>query len=75
MDFLRYRHVLTILLLAALVGCTQQQNSQDLKEQVRDCGRRCSAAGGIAPQLRSGVPNLCITGYTCRTSPSRATIS
>src|ERR1700675_4190333 len=34
MDLLRYRHVPTILLLAALAGCTQQQNSQDLKEQT-----------------------------------------
>ena len=34
MDFLRYRHVFTILLLAALAGCTQQQKSQDLKEQT-----------------------------------------
>jgi hypothetical protein len=34
MDFLRYRNVFTILLLAALAGCTQQQNSQDLKEQT-----------------------------------------
>jgi DNA uptake protein ComE-like DNA-binding protein len=34
MGFLRYRSVFTILLLAALAGCTQQQNSQDLKEQT-----------------------------------------
>ncbi len=34
MAFLRYRNVFTILLLAALAGCTQQQNSQDLKEQT-----------------------------------------
>jgi len=36
MDFLGYRHVPTILLLAALVGCTQQQNSQDLKARPRN---------------------------------------
>ena len=34
MDFLRYRHVFMLMLLAMLVGCTQQQGSQDLKEQT-----------------------------------------
>ncbi len=34
MDFLKYRNVLTLLLLAALTGCSQQQNSRDLKEQT-----------------------------------------
>jgi len=34
MDFLKYRNVFTLLLLAALTGCSQQQNSQDLKEQT-----------------------------------------
>jgi DNA uptake protein ComE-like DNA-binding protein len=34
MDFLRYRHVFMLVLLAMLVGCTQQQGSQDLKEQT-----------------------------------------
>src|SRR6202158_2488247 len=34
MDFLRCRHVPTILVLAALAGCTQQQNPQDLKEKT-----------------------------------------
>jgi DNA uptake protein ComE-like DNA-binding protein len=34
MDFLRYWHVFMLLLLAMLAGCTQQQNSQDLKEQT-----------------------------------------
>jgi DNA uptake protein ComE-like DNA-binding protein len=34
MNFLRYRNVFTLLLLAALAGCSQQQNSQDLKEQT-----------------------------------------
>jgi competence protein ComEA len=33
-DLLRYRHVFMVLLLAMLVGCTQQQSSQDLKEQT-----------------------------------------
>jgi competence protein ComEA len=34
MDFLTYRRVSTILLLAALAGCTRQQSSQDLKEKT-----------------------------------------
>jgi DNA uptake protein ComE-like DNA-binding protein len=34
MAFLRYRHVFIVLLLATLVGCSQQQSSQDLKEQT-----------------------------------------
>lgn len=34
MDFLRYRYVASLLLLAALTGCTQQQSSPDLKEQT-----------------------------------------
>jgi DNA uptake protein ComE-like DNA-binding protein len=34
MEFLRYRHVFMFFLLAILAGCTQQQNSQDLKEQT-----------------------------------------
>jgi competence protein ComEA len=34
MDSLRYRHVFMVLLLAMLVGCTQRQSSQDLKEQT-----------------------------------------
>jgi hypothetical protein len=31
MDVFRYRHVFMLLLLAMLVGCTQQQSSQDLR--------------------------------------------
>jgi competence protein ComEA len=34
MDSLRYRHVFIVLLLAAFAGCTQQRNSQDLKERT-----------------------------------------
>ena len=33
-DFFRYRHVFIVFLIATLVGCTQQQSSQDLKEQT-----------------------------------------
>jgi DNA uptake protein ComE-like DNA-binding protein len=34
MDFLKFRRVSIALLLVTLVGCTQQQSSQDLKEQT-----------------------------------------
>ncbi|MFZ0297972.1 MAG: helix-hairpin-helix domain-containing protein [Candidatus Sulfotelmatobacter sp.] len=34
MDFHKRRHTLTILLLAALAGCTQQQNTQELREKT-----------------------------------------
>jgi DNA uptake protein ComE-like DNA-binding protein len=34
MDLLRYRHVPTILLLAALAACTQQQNTQEKAAQA-----------------------------------------
>jgi competence protein ComEA len=34
MDFVRYRYVFLCSLLAMLVGCTQHQSSQNLKEQT-----------------------------------------
>ena len=34
MGMLRYRHVPVVLLLAALAGCSQQQNTQELKEKT-----------------------------------------
>src|SRR6202140_888969 len=49
MDLLRYRHVPTILLLAAFAGCTQPQNSQELKEKTAQAtaeGRREPKAVG-----------------------------
>ena len=55
MDFLRYRHILTIVLLAALVGCTQQQNSQDLKEQAAQATAEVkSDAKALAAGIREG---------------------
>lgn len=55
MDFLGYRHVLTILLLATLVGCTQQQNSQDLKEQAAQATAEVkSDAKAVAAGIREG---------------------
>src|ERR1700682_2276923 len=55
MDFLRYRHVPTILLLAALAGCTQPQNSQELKEKTAQAtaeGKR--EARAVAAEIREG---------------------
>jgi DNA uptake protein ComE-like DNA-binding protein len=34
MDFFRFRQFFLVLLLVSLAGCTQQQSSQDLKEQT-----------------------------------------
>jgi competence protein ComEA len=34
MDFLRYRNLSPILLLAVLAGCTQQQNPQELQRKT-----------------------------------------
>src|SRR5438445_13373625 len=52
MDFFRYRHVCTMVLLAALAGCAHQQNSQDLKEKTpkakaADNGKAKREAQGI----------------------------
>ena len=55
MDFLRYRNVFTILLLAALAGCTQQQNSQDLKEQTAQATAEVKRdAKAVAEGIREG---------------------
>ena len=55
MDFLRYRHVPTILLLAALAGCTQQQSSQDLKEQTAQATAEVKHdAEAVAAGIREG---------------------
>jgi DNA uptake protein ComE-like DNA-binding protein len=56
MSFLRYWHVLTILLLAALVGCTQQQQSpQDLKEKTAEATATAkSDAKAVADGIREG---------------------
>ena len=55
MDFLRYRHVSTILLLAALAGCTQQQNSRDLKEKTAQATAEVKRdAKAVAAGIREG---------------------
>jgi competence protein ComEA len=55
MDFLRYRHVPTILLLAALAGCAQQQNPEDLKEKTAQATAQVkSDAKAVAEGIREG---------------------
>jgi DNA uptake protein ComE-like DNA-binding protein len=55
MDFLRYGHISTILLLAALAGCTQQQNSRDLKEKTAQATAEVKRdAKAVAAGIREG---------------------
>ncbi|HKC00585.1 MAG TPA: helix-hairpin-helix domain-containing protein [Terriglobales bacterium] len=55
MEFLRYRQVPTILLLAALAGCTQPQNSQDLKEKTAQATAEVKRdAKAVAAGIREG---------------------
>jgi competence protein ComEA len=55
MDFLRYRHVPTILLLAMLASCTQKQNPEDLKEKTAQATAEVkSDAKAVAEGIREG---------------------
>ena len=55
MDLFRYRHVPTILLLAALAGCTQQQNTQELKEKTAQATAEVkNDAEAVAAGIREG---------------------
>jgi competence protein ComEA len=55
MDVARYRNVFIILLLAALAGCTQQQKSQDLKEQTAQATAEVKRdAKAVAAGIREG---------------------
>ncbi len=55
MDFPRYWHVSAILLLAALAGCTQQQNTQDLKEKTAQATAEVKRdARAVAAGIREG---------------------
>jgi len=55
MDLRRYRHVPTILLLAALAGCTQQQNSRELKEKTAQATAEVKRdAEAVAAGIREG---------------------
>ena len=55
MDFPRYWHVSAILLLAALAGCTQQQNTQDLQEKTAQATAEVKRdARAVAAGIREG---------------------
>ncbi len=55
MDFPGFRHVFTVLLLAALAGCTQPQNSQDLKEKTAQATAEMKRdAKAVAAGIREG---------------------
>jgi competence protein ComEA len=55
MGFLGYRHVPAILLLAALAGCTQPQNSQELKEKTAQATAEVKRdAKAVAAGIREG---------------------
>jgi DNA uptake protein ComE-like DNA-binding protein len=56
MDSLRYRHLPAILLLAALTGCTQQEQSpQELKEKTAEATAEAkSDAKAVAEGIREG---------------------
>jgi DNA uptake protein ComE-like DNA-binding protein len=55
MDFPRFRRNFTILLLAALVGCTRPQNSQELKEKTAQATAEVKRdAKAVAAGIREG---------------------
>ena len=55
MDFLTYRHVFIVLLLAVLAGCTQKKNSEDLKEQAAQATAEVKRdAQAVAAGIREG---------------------
>jgi len=55
MDFLRHQHVAIILLLAALVGCTEKQSPQELKERTAEATAEAkSDAKAVAEGIREG---------------------
>ena len=55
MDPFRYLHVSTILLLAALAGCAQPQNPEDLKEKTAQATAQLKRdAKAVAAGIREG---------------------
>jgi competence protein ComEA len=55
MDVLGYRPASTILLLAALAGCSQPQNSQDLREKTAQATAEVKRdAKAVAAGIREG---------------------
>ena len=63
MDYPRYRLAPTILLLAALVGCNQQQSPQELKEKTAEATAKAkSEAKAVAEGIREGLEPQQATG-------------
>ena len=55
MKILRYRHVPIILLLAGLASCSQQQNTQELKEKTAQATAEIKHDGeAVAAGIREG---------------------
>jgi competence protein ComEA len=55
MNFLRYRHVPVVFLLAMLVGCSQPQSTQDLKEKTAQATAEIKHDGeAVAAGIREG---------------------
>jgi DNA uptake protein ComE-like DNA-binding protein len=55
MKLLRYRHVPIVLLLAALAGCNQQQNTRELKEKTAQATAEIKHDGeAMAAGIREG---------------------
>ncbi len=55
MNFLRRRHVPTILLLAALAGCTQKKNTQEFKDKTAQATAEVKHdAEAVAAGIREG---------------------
>ncbi len=55
MQLLRYWHVSTIVLLAALVGCTQQQNTQNTQELKEKTAQATAEVKRDAEAVAAGV--------------------
>jgi DNA uptake protein ComE-like DNA-binding protein len=55
MKLLRYRHAPIVLLLAALAGCSQQQNTQELQEKTAQATAEIKHDGeAVAAGIREG---------------------
>jgi len=55
MDFIRFRHVPTLFLLAVLAGCAQKQSPQELKEKTAEATAEAkSDAKAVAEGIREG---------------------
>jgi competence protein ComEA len=55
MDFLRYRHILAVLLLASLAGCNQAPDSQQLEQKTAQATAEVKRdAEAVAAGVREG---------------------